>query len=234
MGSWSSSVVVQGDASWLWPRGGFGGRRSHWGGEAFSAGRGSQIQLRQHAGCGAGREHFWKSAESWEKAGLVANHGDFWTEWWRIRDTWFSELGMMFPVSGAMIRWYLMVFNVIQWDEKSLAMSGVKYPLVNKHNYWKGPLQWIYPLKMVIFHTYVNVYQRVSNLNDWNKWPWNLRQRCLGLKQTTLGFMARKWTYSRTNHRRLKQHVWELEFREENWWLPFGKQPHNYGKSPCY
>ena len=54
---------------------------------------------------------------------------------------------MMFPVSGAMIRWYLMVFNVIQWDEKSLAMSGVKYPLVNKHNYWKGPFTVDLPIK---------------------------------------------------------------------------------------
>ena len=38
-------------------------------------------------------------------------------------------------------------------------------PLVNKHSYWKWPiysgLMWVVPLKMVIFHSYVNVYQRV-------------------------------------------------------------------------
>jgi hypothetical protein len=49
-----------------------------------------------------------------------------------------------------------------------LMMSGIKwilmnYPVVNKHSYWKWPFSsLIYPSKMVIFHSYGTVYQRVG------------------------------------------------------------------------
>ena len=34
-----------------------------------------------------------------------------------------------------------------------------------------GDLEWSYPLNMVIFHSYVNVYQRVSVVNDHTDQP---------------------------------------------------------------
>ena len=64
----------------------------------------------------------------------------------------------------------------ISWVETShsiinhpSSITSISYPLAIEHSYWKWPsrnseLFWCPRIKMLMFHSYVNVYQRVSRM----------------------------------------------------------------------
>ena len=76
---------------------------------------------------------------------------------------WFELLTVISETPLSTNQWE---FRIVLWPQNTKTVFFT-YPLVNKHSYWTWPFSSrIYPLKMVIFHSILYVYQRANKSID--------------------------------------------------------------------